>query len=370
MKIFVSHHLEEHTPAGQMPRFMEVALEHDLVDKCKAGDRVYVVGQYRQIPGKKNGYTSCVFRGVIIANNVYQIQKSETNSSSIDDIDMENIRKIGKRPDVLDILTRSIAPSIYGHEFVKRAVLCQMLGGMERNLMHGTRIRGDINLLLLGDPSVAKSQFLRFVLQSSGGRAIATTGRGSSGVGLTAAVTTDRETGERTLEAGAMVLADRGIVCIDEFDKMSDIDRAAIHEVMEQGRVTIAKAGIQARLNARCSVLAAANPVYGRYDEHKTPMENIGLQDSLLSRFDLLFIMLDQPDAERDSALCEFVLRQHMYRAPGEEEGAAMPLRQGGQVEAVGGEADLDEERAKTGRPVFEDGEGQDGKYVLDYDFL
>nr|CDS32988.1 dna replication licensing factor mcm3 [Hymenolepis microstoma] len=316
--------MPETAPAGQLPRSVDILMDNDLVDSCKAGDRIQVIGQFRCLPGKKNGYTSASFRTAVIANNIQLFNRQSEPSFSDKDIGV--MRLISKRHDVVDLLARSLAPSIYGYHYIKQAILYLLLGGVERILPNGSRIRGDINILLLGDPSVAKSQFLRFVLHVAH-LAIPTTGRGSSGVGLTAAVTTDHETGERQLEAGAMVLADRGIVCIDEFDKMSDIDRTAIHEVMEQGRVTIAKAGIQAQLNARCSVLGAANPVYGRYDQYKTPMENIGLQDSLLSRFDLLFLVLDKADPESDRGVAEHVLQAHQYRAPGEQDGEAMPLQ-------------------------------------------
>uniref|UniRef100_A0A665WCG2 DNA replication licensing factor MCM3 n=1 Tax=Echeneis naucrates TaxID=173247 RepID=A0A665WCG2_ECHNA len=294
--------------------------------------RVQIIGTYRCLPGKKGGFTSGTFRTIMIACHIKQMSKEASPHFSADDLaKIRNFRRTRSK-DMFDQLARSLAPSIHGHEYIKKAILCMLLGGVEKVLENGSRIRGDINILLIGDPSVAKSQLLRYVLHTAP-RAIPTTGRGSSGVGLTAAVTTDQETGERRLEAGAMVLADRGVVCIDEFDKMSDMDRTAIHEVMEQGRVTIAKAGIHARLNARCSVLAAANPVYGRYDQYKTPMENIGLQDSLLSRFDLLFIMLDQMDPEQDREISDHVLRMHRYRDPREQEGAALAL--GGTVDVL-----------------------------------
>eukprot|EP00606_Chrysophyceae_sp_TOSAG23-5_P000014 GSChrysophyteH2.ASY1.ANO1.736.1 assembled CDS len=283
--------MPERARVGQLPRSIEIELEHDLVDHVKPGDRIQAVGIYRPQANENMGVVSAVFKAHLQCNNI-------------------------------SIIADSLCPSIFGHEFIKRALILQLLGGCERNLENGTHLRGDINIMFVGDPSTAKSQLLRSIMDIAP-LAISTTGRGSSGVGLTAAVSMDPETNEKRLEAGAMVLADRGVVCIDEFDKMGENDRVAIHEVMEQQTVTIAKAGIHASLNARCSVVSAANPIYGQYDKSRRPQDNIGLPDSLLSRFDLLFIVLDQLDPGMDRRLSEHVIRSHQYRKPVWQRGGA-----------------------------------------------
>ncbi|EEB06710.2 MCM complex subunit Mcm3 [Schizosaccharomyces japonicus yFS275] len=324
--------MPERAPPGQLPRSIDIVLDDDLVDTVKPGDRVHIVGQYRSMGAKNTNNTSATFRTLLLANNVVLLGtksslSGDTGAIMITDADVRNINRLAKKKNIFELLSTSLAPSIYGYEYIKQAILLLLLGGTEKNLENGTHIRGDINILLVGDPSTAKSQMLRFVLNIAP-LAIATTGRGSSGVGLTAAVTTDKETGERRLEAGAMVLADRGV------------------------------AGIHTSLNARCSVLAAANPIYGQYDTRKDPTRNIALPDSMLSRFDLLFVVTDDVDDVKDRALSEHVLRMHRYTPPGVEEG--VPVRDTiGNVLSVGvnsaagvGATGADEPEKET--PVWE----------------
>ncbi|XP_074927421.1 DNA replication licensing factor MCM7 [Chelonoidis abingdonii] len=216
-----------------------------------------------------------------------------------------------KEEDFYDKLAASIAPEIYGHEDVKKALLLLLVGGVDRN-PRGMKIRGNINICLMGDPGVAKSQLLSYIDRLAP-RSQYTTGRGSSGVGLTAAVLRDPLTGELALEGGALVLADQGVCCIDEFDKMLESDRTAIHEVMEQQTISIAKAGVLATLNARCAILAAANPAYGRYNPKRSLEQNVQLPAALLSRFDLLWLIQDRPDRDNDLRLAQHITYVHQH---------------------------------------------------------
>jgi DNA replication licensing factor MCM5 len=222
----------------------------------------------------------------------------------------EEFLRLSRMPNIYDIFAKSIAPSIYGNEDIKKAITCLLMGGSKKVLPDGMRLRGDINVLLLGDPGTAKSQLLKFVEKISP-IAVYTSGKGSSAAGLTASVQRDPQTRDFYLEGGAMVLADGGVVCIDEFDKMRDEDRVAIHEAMEQQTISIAKAGITTVLNSRTSVLAAANPIFGRYDDLKSPGENIDFQTTILSRFDMIFIVKDDHNEARDLSIARHVMNVH-----------------------------------------------------------
>jgi DNA replication licensing factor MCM7 len=307
-------------PMGHVPRSMSVHCRGELTRLACPGDVVTIDGIFLPSRVAEGGYRAMkaglVAMSYLEAQNIIVHKKSYDimgNDHLSDDerckVDTQ-IMEIATGDDPVGLLSSSIAPEIFGHEDIKRALLLQLVGGCTRKLPDGMRIRGDINICLMGDPGVAKSQLLKHVA-SIAPRGVYTTGKGSSGVGLTAAITKDVTTGELALEGGALVLADRGICAIDEFDKMDENDRTAIHEVMEQQTVSVAKAGIVATLNARAAVLAAANPLYGRYNRRKTLSENVNLPNSLLSRFDLMFLILDVSDVDRDMALARHVTFVH-----------------------------------------------------------
>ncbi|TFB03851.1 DNA replication licensing factor mcm5 [Trichoderma ghanense] len=307
----------DQVPVGELPRHVLITADRYLTNRVVPGSRCTVMGIFSiyQNKASKNSSTGGAvairtpyLRAVGIQTDIDQAAKGNATFSEEEE---QEFLELSRRPDLYNIMADCIAPSIYGNRDIKKAILCLLLGGSKKILPDGMRLRGDINVLLLGDPGTAKSQLLKFV-EKAAPISIYTSGKGSSAAGLTASVQRDQSTREFYLEGGAMVLADGGVVCIDEFDKMRDEDRVAIHEAMEQQTISIAKAGITTILNARTSVLAAANPIFGRYDDMKTPGENIDFQTTILSRFDMIFIVKDEHTREKDERMAKHVMGIHM----------------------------------------------------------
>ncbi|XP_020570938.1 DNA replication licensing factor MCM7 [Phalaenopsis equestris] len=303
--------LAEHVPKGHIPRSLTCHLRGELTRKVAPGDVVELSGIFLPIP-----YTGFrAMRAGLIADTYLETMsvthfKKKYEDYELSEDEQKQIEGLAEDGDIYNKLSRSLAPEIFGHEDVKKALLLLLVGAPHRKLSDGMKIRGDLHICLMGDPGVAKSQLLKHIINVAP-RGVYTTGRGSSGVGLTAAVQRDTVTNEMILEGGALVLADMGICAIDEFDKMEESDRTAIHEVMEQQTVSIAKAGITTSLNARTAVLAAANPAWGRYDLRRSPAENINLPPALLSRFDLLWLILDRADMDNDLEMARHVVHVH-----------------------------------------------------------
>jgi replicative DNA helicase Mcm len=309
--------LPEDLPPGQLPHYVDVSIKQDLVDNARPGDRIILTGLVRIeqefIAGGRA--TSGLYRLRIDGNNIEFLGgrgskiSRNTEREEVSSEEEKIIKSLAKNPEIYQRLIDSFAPHIQGHTLIKEAILLLITGSTQRVLQDGTKIRGDINIFLVGDPGTAKSEMLKFCARIAP-RGLYTSGRGSTAAGLTAAVIRDK-TGIMMLEAGAVVLGDQGLVCIDEFDKMKPEDRSALHEVMEQQTASIAKGGIVATLNARTSILAAANPMYGKYDPFKNITENVNLPIPLLTRFDLIFVVRDIPSREKDTKIAKHIINLH-----------------------------------------------------------
>ena len=327
-------------PAGRLPRHREVILLADLIDKAKPGEEIEVTAIYRNnYSGQlnnKNGFP--VFATMLEANHVVKTH-DQLAGFRLTEEDERHIRELSRDPAIVDKIVHSIAPSIYGHDDIKTAVALSLFGGVSKEAQGKHKIRGDINVLLLGDPGTAKSQILKYV-EKTAHRAVFATGQGASAVGLTASVRRDPMTAEWTLEGGALVLADQGTCLIDEFDKMNDQDRTSIHEAMEQQTISISKAGIVTTLQARCAIVAAANPIGGRYNGTVPFSQNVELTEPILSRFDILCVVRDAVDPIEDERLANFVVNSH---------GRAHPAKQGLEGEAMEATTPAAEEKEQEG---------------------